>query len=73
MTEWGDKTQISSAAFAARYNASMVFIGTMAALTISSIAAIYLGRLVSRMVDRALMEGIAGIAFIAIGASMAFL
>jgi putative Ca2+/H+ antiporter (TMEM165/GDT1 family) len=73
MTEWGDKTQISSAAFAARYNASMVFIGTMAALTISSIAAIYLGRLISRMVDRALMEGIAGIAFIAIGASMAFL
>jgi len=73
MTEWGDKTQISSAAFAIRYNASMVFIGTMVALTLSSIAAIYLGRLVSSKVDRALMDRIAGIAFIAIGASMAFL
>lgn len=73
MAEWGDKTQISSAAFATRYDATMVFIGTLAALTLSAIAAIYLGGAISHKVDKRLMDKIAGVAFVAIGASMPFL
>jgi Ca2+/H+ antiporter, TMEM165/GDT1 family len=47
VSEWGDKTQIASALFAAEYNPWMVLIGAMTALTILSILAIYLGRFIS--------------------------
>ncbi|MEM2882720.1 MAG: TMEM165/GDT1 family protein [Candidatus Bathyarchaeia archaeon] len=56
-----------------RYNASMVFIGTLKALTLLSVAAIYLGKAISDKVDKASMDRIAGVAFMAIGASMIIL
>lgn len=69
ITEWGDKTQIVSGLFATRYNALMVLIGTMIALTLLSIMAIYLGKLVSNKIDKRLMTKIAGIIFILMGIS----
>lgn len=69
MMEWGDKTQIASALFAAKYNPVMVLIGTMTALTLLSIIAIYLGRFISGRVDRRLMTKIAGAVFIIVGLS----
>jgi len=69
ISEWGDKTQIASGLFATQYNALMVLIGTMAALTLLSIAAIYLGKSISNKVDKKLMSKIAGIVFIAVGIS----
>jgi putative Ca2+/H+ antiporter (TMEM165/GDT1 family) len=67
LTEWGDKTQIAAALFAARYNGILVFAGVMIALCILSIIAIYLGKIISERVDRRLVSWIAGIVFIIIG------
>lgn len=69
ITEWGDKTQIAAALFASEYNTIMVFIGTLASLTLVSIAAIYLGKLISNKINRKIMTRIAGITFIIIGLS----
>jgi putative Ca2+/H+ antiporter (TMEM165/GDT1 family) len=67
VSEWGDKTQIASALFASRYNALMVITGTMTALTLLSIMAIYLGKLISNKVDKKSMTIIAGIIFTVMG------
>ncbi len=69
MMEWGDKTQIASALFAARYDPLMVLVGTMTALTLVSVVAIYLGKLISSRIDSRLMTRVAGIAFLVIGVS----
>ena len=42
MAEWGDKTQIASGLFATNYNPVMVLLGTMTALFMLSLMAIYL-------------------------------
>lgn len=69
ITEWGDKTQIASGLFATNYNAVMVLAGTMTALTLLSIAAIFLGKHVLNRIDKNLMAKISGIAFILLGLS----
>jgi putative Ca2+/H+ antiporter (TMEM165/GDT1 family) len=69
MMEWGDKTQIASALFAAKYNPIMVLLGSMMALTALSVIAVYLGKIISSKVDSKLITRIAGIAFIIIGIS----
>lgn len=71
LSEWGDKTQIASALFAVEYNALMVLVGVMTALTLLSIIAIYLGKFISGRIDRKLITRIAGIVFIIIGVSFA--
>lgn len=73
MMEWGDKTQIASALFAAKYDPLMVLAGTMTALTLLSTAAVYLGRIVSTRINRKALTKIAGIAFVLIGVSFFFL
>ena len=69
LTEWCDKTQIASGLLAIRYDAVMVMIGTMMALTLLSAMAIYLGKTISSKIDKQMMTRIAGIAFIVIGVS----
>lgn len=67
MAEWGDKTQVASALFAARYEALMVLLGVMAALTTLSGVAVYLGDIALRKVNRRLMVKASGVAFMVIG------
>lgn len=69
LSEWGDKTQIASALFAAEYDPRAVFVGVMTALALLSIMAVYLGRFLSGRIDRGLITKIAGFAFILIGLS----
>jgi len=69
LTEWGDKTQIASGLFVTKYNALMVLAGTMAALTLLSLAAIYSGKFVSSKVDNRVVTKIAGIVFLLTGVS----
>ncbi len=69
LSEWGDKTQIASALFAAEYEPIMVFIGVMTALLILSAMAIYLGKLLSSRIDRKQVTRIAGVVFLLIGLS----
>jgi putative Ca2+/H+ antiporter (TMEM165/GDT1 family) len=71
VSEWGDKTQIASALFAAEYGAGLVLVGTMLALALLSIIAIYLGRLISERVDRRFITRAAGVTFIIIGSTFA--
>ncbi len=71
LSEWGDKTQIASALFAAEYNPWMVLIGVMTALTMLSVMAIFLGKFISGRIDRELITRIAGVSFIIIGVSFA--
>jgi len=71
VSEWGDKTQIASALFAAEYGPTKVLIGTMMALTLLSVMAIYLGQMISKRIDQRLITKVAGIVFIIIGISFA--
>ena len=67
LTEWGDKTQIAAALFATRYNPLMVLIGTILALFILSIIAIFFGKILSEKMPRKTINKIAGIIFIIMG------
>lgn len=67
LTEWGDKTQIAAALFATRYNPLMVFIGTILALFILSMIAIFFGKLIFERIPKKTMNRIAGFMFLIIG------
>jgi len=67
VTEWGDKTQITSAIFATKYNPLLVLTGTVAALALLSGMALYLGKFISNKVNKKLMTRIAGTIFILMG------
>jgi putative Ca2+/H+ antiporter (TMEM165/GDT1 family) len=69
MAEWGDKTQIAAAMFATKYDAWMVLLGCMTALTLLSVMAIYLGKFILDKVNPKLMTKIAGAVFILTGMS----
>ncbi|MEM3678108.1 MAG: TMEM165/GDT1 family protein [Candidatus Bathyarchaeia archaeon] len=73
LTEWGDKTQISSALLASRYNPYMVFISTTSVLAMLSIIAVYLGKGISSRIDRGLMMKMSGLIFIIIGIYIIFI
>ncbi len=65
--ELGDKTQISSALFAAKYNPLVVFIAMITAMTLLSVTAIYIGKVFLKKVDKKLISKISGVLFILIG------
>ncbi len=67
VSEMGDKTQIASGLFATKYNAWLVLIGVMAALTVLSLGAVYLGKFIVKRFNRKLISNIAGALFIIIG------
>lgn len=73
MAEWGDKTQIASAVFAATYNPVLVFIAVLAALLLLSASAIYLGKFIARKFDAGFTTKAAGIVFVGIGLFTLFL
>ena len=67
LTEWGDKTQIAAALFATQYNALLVLIGTMLALTALSLMAIFFGKIIAERMNKNLIKKIGGIVFIILG------
>lgn len=67
LTEWGDKTQVASALFATQYNVLFVFIGTMLALTMLSIMALFFGKILNKRLNQKLLTKIVGIVFILLG------
>jgi putative Ca2+/H+ antiporter (TMEM165/GDT1 family) len=72
VSEMGDKTQIAAALFATKYNPSLVLIGIMIALTALSLMAVYLGKIITKKVNKKLVSKAAGILFIILG-SLSFL
>ena len=67
LTEWGDKTQISAALFATKFNVILVLCGTMIALTILSVMAVYFGKFISERINKKLLTRITGSIFIIMG------
>ena len=67
MSEWGDKTQLISGALAARYNAISVLAGVIAALMVVSLATIYLGSALRRLVNQKTLRLVSGVGFMFAG------
>ena len=65
--EWGDKTQIASALFATKYNMVMVLCGTMIALTLVSIMAVYFGKFIADRINKKVLTRVAAALFIIMG------
>ncbi|MSR77929.1 MAG: TMEM165/GDT1 family protein [Candidatus Omnitrophica bacterium] len=65
--EWGDKTQIASGIFGAKFHLMGVFAGTLSALAVLSLLAIAAGDWVSRKIPAKRLHKIAGILFIVLG------
>jgi putative Ca2+/H+ antiporter (TMEM165/GDT1 family) len=73
LTEWGDKTQIAAAIFATQYNAILVLIGTITALIFLTLIAIFFSKIISKRINKKLINKIAGIVFILIGLTFVIL
>ncbi|MFH1126236.1 MAG: TMEM165/GDT1 family protein [Candidatus Altiarchaeota archaeon] len=73
LTEWGDKTQIMAGLFATKYNPVLVLAGSMVALALLSLAAIYLGRVLSTKMEKSVISRVAGVVFIIMGVSLLLL
>lgn len=67
VSEWGDKTQITSGLFATHYLPILVFFGTILALGILSLAAIYSGGFISKKFERRQVTKISAVIFLLIG------
>lgn len=72
LSEWGDKTQIASGLFATQYSPLLVFFGTILALGILSLAAIYFGKFISAKFDKRLITKISAVIFLLIGLLILF-
>jgi putative Ca2+/H+ antiporter (TMEM165/GDT1 family) len=67
LAEWGDKTQIASGLFGTKYDAVMVLCGTMGALVLVSILAVYFGRFIAQRINKKLLTRVAAVVFIIMG------
>lgn len=73
LAELGDKTQLATLSFAASGSSRWaVFIGSAAALVLTSAVAVLFGEALTRVVNPKWIERAAAVAFIAIGAWMLF-
>ncbi len=67
LAELGDKSQITTALFATKYDPLLVFVGVLIALVLLSALAIWLGKTLLKKVSRRKVALITGIIFILIG------
>jgi len=67
VSEMGDKTQLASAVFGARYNPAAVFTGVVASLLLLSFAAVMLGKFILTKLERRTISRFAGAVFLGIG------
>ena len=71
VAEWGDLTQLATAALAARYRAPyVVFAGATAALWAVSGIAVFIGHRAGKLLDPKLTKRIAAVVFALIGAAL---
>ena len=68
VVEMGDKTQLATAALAARYDALIVVVlGTTLGMMIANVPAVWIGEALTRRVDMKLMRWIAAALFVLLG------
>lgn len=70
VSEWGDKSQVTSGLFATQYSPVEVFIGTIGALTLLTLISIYIGKLFAEKMMEKTISKIAGVIFLMIGLSI---
>ncbi len=68
LAELGDKTQLATALFATQYNAWLVFAGAFLALTSLAFLAIKIGGYLEQKLNKNILQKIAGVVFILLGA-----
>jgi Ca2+/H+ antiporter, TMEM165/GDT1 family len=68
LAELGDKTQLSTFAFASRARSPLsVFLGASAALVLTSLMAVGLGELVGKLIPEKIVKVAAGVLFLGFG------
>ncbi len=68
VAEWGDLTQIGTAAFAAKYHAwAIVFLASSAALWVVTGVAVCVGNRAARLLDARRLQRIAALVFVSVG------
>lgn len=72
LSELGDKTQLATITFATQFPPFIVFLASFAALLLLAILAIWLGKMISRFENKAIISKIAGIIFIILGFTFLF-
>ena len=71
IAEWGDLTQVGTAALAARYRApGTIFLGSAAALWSVMAIAVFVGNRAGRLLDPVLTQKIAALLFAAVGVAL---
>jgi putative Ca2+/H+ antiporter (TMEM165/GDT1 family) len=65
--ESGDKTQIAAGLFGTKYNVVMVLCGTLAALILVSILAVYFGKVIAERMNKKMLTKVAAVFFIIMG------
>jgi putative Ca2+/H+ antiporter (TMEM165/GDT1 family) len=71
IAEWGDLTQLATAALAARYDAPLVvFAAATAALSAVSAIAVFVGHHAGKLLNPAVMQRVAAVLFALIGLAM---
>ncbi|HEY3818355.1 MAG TPA: TMEM165/GDT1 family protein [Polyangiaceae bacterium] len=71
IAEWGDLTQIATAALAARYAAPVaVFVGATAALWSVSAIAVFVGNRAGKLLSPRITQRVAAVAFAVVGAAL---
>lgn len=71
VAEWGDLTQLATAALAARYRAPyVVFAGASVALWAVAALAVFVGHRAGKMLDARLTKRVAALLFAAVGAAL---
>lgn len=69
LAELGDKTQLATFGFAAESRSRLsVFLGSAAALVLTSLIAVVAGGLVGKFVSPLILQRLSGVLFIALGA-----
>lgn len=66
VAEFGDKSQIAAAIFAAEYNPFMVFLGVTTALAVVTIPSFLLGKQLAKFVKSSILKVASGLLFIGI-------
>jgi Ca2+/H+ antiporter, TMEM165/GDT1 family len=71
IAEWGDLTQVATAALAARYAAPLaVFLGATAALWSVSAVAVFVGHRAGKLLSASLMQRVAAVLFALVGVAL---
>ena len=73
LSELGDKTQVATIVFAAKFHPLLVFLGSFSALCILALAAIKLGSIIAKTAKKQWVPKIAGVLFILLGVIFFFI